>query len=131
MNSRYILIGAIIAAVSVASLYTSVTQKPKIVHNAGNAIPGEIEIREILSHEGGGIHGYNRVSGMLTDILREQKRLFKNANGDVPNEIADSVEAMVNDAGLYASQNDYGKCFKSLEEALDTLTIEMAKLNGK
>lgn len=114
-----------------ASLYTSVSHAPKHERHTGKAIPGEIEIREILAREGGGIHGYNRVSGMLTDILREQKRLFKNAHGDVPNEIADRVEVMVNDAGLYASQKNYDKCYRSLEEALDTLAIAITELNGE
>ncbi len=74
---------------------------------------------------------YNRISGMLTDLLREQKRLFTEKKQAGKNEITTKIEELLNDASLSASERDYGQAYKILDGAHETLTESLKDLSKK
>lgn len=86
------------------------------------------EIKATLASEKNLIH-YNRVSGMICDLLREQKRLFAlQGNGD--DGPASRVEELLNEAGLFASEDKYTDAFQVLETAHETVMQYLRQMNG-
>ena len=75
--------------------------------------------------------GSNRINGMLTELLREQKKLFTAKKGTGKNETALKIENLMNEASLTASKSDYHKTFKILDDAHETLMESIRQLLGK
>ncbi len=87
------------------------------------------EIRNELSLKRNLIN-FNRASGMLSDVLREQKRVFIANKADKKNEIALKVEELMNEASLFASQDNYDKSFDILQTVHGILLASIKELNG-
>lgn len=85
------------------------------------------EIRATLASEKNLTH-YNRVSGMLCDLLREQKRLYA-LQGAGNNGLASRVEELLNEAGLFASEEDYKDAFQVLATAHETIMQSLRQMN--
>lgn len=73
----------------------------------------------------------NRVSGMLTDVLREQKLLFVEKNGNKLNTVARKSEDLLSESNLYASMGDYDGCYKAMQTVYDLLKESYSKLSEK
>lgn len=74
---------------------------------------------------------FNRISGMLSSLLLEQKRLFTLTKGNGKNETALKVEALLNEAALFASQNMYDDSFKTLDDAHETIAKSLREMAPK
>ncbi len=74
------------------------------------------------------ITNYQRISGMISDLLRIQREEFNSRKTPGENIAAIQVEDQINTAGLYASQSDFENCFVSLETALDMVIEALGKL---
>ncbi len=72
---------------------------------------------------------FNRASGLLTDILREQKRVFRASNASGANKTSLNAENLLNEANLHASQDNYDEAYKALEAANKILLESIEKLN--
>ncbi len=72
---------------------------------------------------------FNRASGLLTDILREQKRLFSIQNSSGTNKISLKAENLLNEANMHASEENYDKGYEALETANKILLESIEKLN--
>ncbi len=77
------------------------------------------------------IVNYNRISGMLTDLLREHKRLFRLTGRTGNNEIVVKVEGLLNEAGLYASQNDNEKAYEIMDIAHKIIMESLKQMVGE
>lgn len=60
---------------------------------------------------------FNRLSGLLTDLLREQKRIYFNSNGVGVNQECLKAEELLNEANLLAAQSKYDEGFEVMKEA--------------
>ncbi len=87
------------------------------------------EIKGRLASEGN-FAGYNRIIGMLSDLLREQRRLFIEKHGAMRNDIALETEKEMNEASLYASQSQYRKCYKALDATHEKIMSSIISLNS-
>lgn len=72
---------------------------------------------------------FNKVSGMLSTTLREQKRLFIAKKGGQKNETALKVENLINEASLFASQHNYKESLKILETVHNIIMTSLKELN--
>ena len=73
---------------------------------------------------------FYKVSGMLTDVLREQKRLYTEKVGTGKNDVALAVEDMINEANLSASQADYDTSYDALGKAHETILASIRQLHS-
>ncbi len=71
----------------------------------------------------------NRLGGLLTDLMREQKRVFFKLNGAAKNRVIMETEALLSEANLYSSQNDFNEAFRLLEQAYRKLLASLDQLN--
>lgn len=102
--------------------------KPPAVHNQASVKnSGEEEIRSLIAGTGNLIT-YSRLSGLINDILREQKRLFMERHINEMNTVSMDAEETVNEAALYASERNFKDSFKKLEKAYDMLAVSIADL---
>lgn len=88
---------------------------------------GYNEIEEILAGPGN-FASHNRSMGMISDLLRVQKRLFIEKHGNILNEVAGKTEELINEGSLYASEQNYVDCFKSYSKALNIVRDSIEKL---
>ena len=72
---------------------------------------------------------FNKVSGMLSTTLREQKRLFIAKRGEQKNETAFKAENLINEASLFASQHNYTKSLTILATVHDMIMASLEELN--
>lgn len=72
---------------------------------------------------------FNKVSGMLSTTLKEQKRLFIAKNGDQKNETAWKAENLINEASLFASQSNYNESLKVLETVHNMIMTSLKELH--
>jgi len=84
-------------------------------------------IRKELSLEKNLVN-FNRASGMLTDILREQKRIFTESKAKGKNMTAMKVEDLINEANMHVSQGNYTDGYKMLETVHAILLDSIARL---
>ena len=90
------------------------------------------EIRGLLSSkENTNFYIYSRISGLLTDLLREQKRLFLLTGRTGKNEVIVKCEGLLNEAGLYASQKDYKNVFKVMDNVHKIIMESIEQMVGK
>lgn len=84
---------------------------------------GSYSLAEIKSELAGerNIINFNRVSGMLTDVLRLRKQAQAKDGGPGDAKRFLEVEEHLNAAGLFASQSQYDECYESLEAAYEML----------
>ena len=73
----------------------------------------------------------NRVSGMLSDVLRTQKLLFVEKNGNKLNTVARKSENLLSESNLYASMGDYDGCYKAMQTVYDLLKESYLELGKK
>jgi len=88
------------------------------------------EIKAELSSKKNLIH-FNRIGGLMSDLLREQKRLFTLTNGNVENETAIKIEALLNEAAMFASQESYDEAFKTLDNAHELAMKSLMEMSQK
>jgi len=100
------------------------TQAGKKDSYAYNEIKSELSSKKDLIQ-------FNRVSGLLSDLLREQKRLFIATKGNGKNETAMKIEAMLNEAALFASQSSYGDAFKTLDNTHEVVAESLNEMAPK
>ncbi|MGK7344226.1 MAG: hypothetical protein ACNS63_00245 [Candidatus Nitrospinota bacterium M3_3B_026] len=84
---------------------------------------GSYSMEEIKSELAGerNILSFNRLSGMLTDVLRLQKQAHAKNGGTRGAKRFLEVEEHLNAAGMFASQSQYDECYERLEAAYETL----------
>lgn len=70
----------------------------------------------------------NKITGMLSTTLREQKKLFIAKKGDKKNETALKAENLINEASLFASQRNYNESFKILENVHNMIMTSLKEL---
>ena len=58
---------------------------------------------------------------MLSDVLRKQKLLFVEKNGNKLNTVARKSENLLSESNLYASMGDYDGCYKAMQTVFDLL----------
>jgi hypothetical protein len=76
------------------------------------------------------MHGFNRASGVVTDLIRAvNNESPKTENPAEANEAIQTAEALVNDAGLSASQGEYEAGFELLNKAARIILEIIAKIN--
>jgi len=100
---------------------------PAGVGHINNANYAYDEIKKHLASEGN-FSGYNRIIGMLSDLLREQRRLFMEKYGAKKNDMALKAEEEMNKASVYASQNQYKKCYKALDDIHEKIMTSIINL---
>ena len=88
----------------------------------------DVRIREELALKKNLIT-FNKVSGMLSTTLREQKRLFIAKKGEQKNETAFKAENLLNEASLFASQHNYDKSLKILGTVHNMIITSLEELN--
>lgn len=77
---------------------------------------------------------FNRASGILGDLLREQRRLFSAKYSGVTDETAEKAEEIMNEANLLGAQKQYDEAYAALEKAfaiLSTSIKELVATSGK
>jgi len=111
---------ALIAVIAVFG-FLSIVSAPAYAQSENDIRHAKDQIEAEMARDRN-LTSYNRVSGLLTDLLRDQKRLAANAGDMKNNENFAKAEDYLNEAGLYASQNNYDDCFKSMQAAFDILT---------
>lgn len=72
---------------------------------------------------------FNRISGLLTDLLREQKRAYTALYGDKMNQARMNVENLINEASYYESQKMREESFQTLHKAYDELRASLEELH--
>lgn len=73
---------------------------------------------------------FNRISGLLTDLLREQKRAYIALHGDKMNQARINVENLINEASYYESQKMREESFQTLHKAYEELLASLKQLNN-
>lgn len=76
------------------------------------------------------LHHFNRLSGLMTDLLKAQRKLFSMKREGESNEVGDRVEDLINDAGLLASQQNYDDSFVTLENAFNIITTSLKAMGA-
>jgi hypothetical protein len=71
----------------------------------------------------------NRLGGLLTDLLHEQKRVFSARNGAAENRVVREAENLLNEAGIYISQNDFDEAFRLMEQAYREIIASLEKMS--
>jgi len=100
------------------------TQADKKYSYAYNEIKGELSSKKDLIQ-------FNRISGMLSNLLQEQKRLFTATKGNGKNETAMKIEALLNEAALFASQSSYDDAFKTLDNTHEVVAKSLNEMAPK
>ncbi|MFQ5432721.1 MAG: hypothetical protein ACE5EN_09460 [Nitrospinota bacterium] len=88
------------------------------------------EIKEELSSKKDVIH-FNRISGLLSDLLREQKRMFHIINGKEKNETALKIETLLNKAAMFASQSNYDDAYHTLDVTHEVVAKSLNEMASK
>ncbi len=88
------------------------------------------EIQDELYAERNLIH-YIRLSGLLTDMLREQRRVFLANKGAEENGISLKAEEFLNEASILASQEMYDESFKVMEKAFYMMSESMKEMSSE
>ena len=88
------------------------------------------EIKSELSSRKDMIH-FSKASGMLSNVLREQKLMFIATKGHVKNETGLRIEALLNEAAMFASQKRYDEAFKTLGDAHEAVVKSMKEMAPK
>ena len=86
-----------------------------------NKIKGELSSKKDMIH-------FSRVSGQLSNILREQKRLFTSTKGTEKNETALKIETLLNEAAMFASSKNYDDAFIILHDAHEEVAKSLEEL---
>jgi len=73
----------------------------------------------------------NRLGGLLTDLMREQKRVFFSRNGAAKNRVIMDTEALLSEANLYSSQNDFDEAFRLMEQAYRKIVASLEKMSRR
>jgi len=73
----------------------------------------------------------NRLGGLLTDLMREQKRVFFKRNGAEENQIIMETENLLNEANLHISQNDFDEAFRLMEQAYSKIVASLEQMSGQ
>lgn len=73
---------------------------------------------------------FNRASGILGDLLREERRLFSAKNSGASDETAEKAEEIMNEANLLGAQARYDEAYVSLEKAFAILSASIKELAG-
>lgn len=101
-------------AISAALSFALMASAPA---NAGEGAQfTEAEVAQGLTAERNLTH-YIHLSGILTDLLREQKRMYHINHQGGFNPVAEDVENLLNEAGMAASQNDFDAAWTSMEKS--------------
>jgi len=89
---------------------------PRPADAAGTASYSGKEIVETLAGPRN-VATMNRLTGLITDLLRAQKSAFTAARGERKNDVAITVEGLINEASLSASQGLFDEGFATMEKA--------------
>jgi len=73
----------------------------------------------------------NRLGGLLTDLMREQKRMFFKRNGAVKNQVIMETENLLSEANLQISRNDFDEAFSLMEQAYRKIVASLEKMSRK
>ncbi|VAX21875.1 hypothetical protein MNBD_NITROSPINAE02-1116 [hydrothermal vent metagenome] len=98
-----------------------------VAQSAKSVSFGDDTIKTLLAGKKS-IYNYNRVSGMMSSMLRAQRELFKKRNGDKVNEISKNAEDMMNSASMHASTNNFDNSYKELETAYKIIAASLKEL---
>lgn len=105
--------------------------KPSALHKKNaTKLYGEDEIRALIAGNGD-FSSYSRLSGLINDILREQRTLFMKHRVDGANTISLDAEELMNQAALQASEDNYIESFNGLSKAFDILAVSISDLQSK
>ncbi len=88
------------------------------------------EIRDALSSKKDMIR-FSRASGLLSSLLREQKRLFTSTKGTGKNEAALKIEGLLNEAAMFASSKNYDDAYIILHNAHEVVSKSLEELAPK
>jgi len=70
----------------------------------------------------------NRLGGLLTDLMREQKRIFFKRNGAATNHVIMETENLLSKANLQISQNNFDEAFRLMEQAYREIIGSLEKM---
>lgn len=101
--------------------------KETMAQSTGSVSFADDKIKTLLAGKKS-IYNYNRVSGMMADMLSIQRNLFKKRNGDKANNASKTVEDMMNSASMHASTNDFENGYKDLEAAYEIISASLKEL---
>ncbi len=87
------------------------------------------EIKAIISSKKN-ITNFNRIIGMISDLLRIHRQESASTNKGGGIEIAMKVEDLLNEASMFASQDNFDDSYKSLDDALEVIIDSLHKLPG-
>jgi methylase of polypeptide subunit release factors len=108
----------------------SASKTPVHSKQTSENIYGEKEIRALIAGSGD-FSTYSRLSGLINDILREQKLLFMKHRLNDANTVSMDAEEFVNKAALYASEDNYKDSFNNLGKAFDILAVSVSDLRSR
>ena len=73
---------------------------------------------------------FNRASGILGDLVREERRLFSAKNSGATDKTAEKAEEIMNEASLLGAQTKYDEAYAALEKAFAILSTSIKELVG-
>jgi len=129
----FLIVPIIILSAGVSSgesKYKSAPKPSPYNKQVSTNIYGESEIRSLIAGNGD-FSSYNRLSGLINDIFREQKLLFMKNNQDKNNSVSKDASDLINEAALYASEDNYKDSFSRLGKAFDILAVSVSNLQSK
>ncbi len=114
-------------------MFTSLSAYPQYARSepqpVGYYANAHKEIKAIISSKKD-ITNFNRIIGMISDLLRIHRQESVSTHKGGRNEIAAKVEDLLNEASMFASQDDFDKSYKSLDDALEVIIDSLHKLPG-
>ncbi|MDH5478595.1 MAG: hypothetical protein OEY50_09710 [Nitrospinota bacterium] len=113
----------IFAALLAFSLLAAPAMAEKITVKS-DEISAALEMRKNMG-------GYIRLSGILTDILRNLKTGYANNPAAADTAVAQEAEDLLNEAGLAVSQDDYEESFAILKKATDLILGAIDRYNSR
>jgi hypothetical protein len=124
MNRRYIL--SALLAVALAG-------HPVVAHSAEKSAESFVYTEAVYRDELSlprNMSSFNRASGILGDLVREERRLFSAKNSGVNDDTADKAEEILNEASLLGAQTKYDEAYAALEKAFAMLSTSIKELVG-
>jgi tetratricopeptide (TPR) repeat protein len=104
---------------------------PVIAHSAENSAESFVYTEEVYRAQLAlprNMSSFNRASGILGDLVREERRLFSAKNSGATDETAEKAEEIMNEANLLGAQRQYDEAYAALEKAFATLSTSIKEL---
>jgi hypothetical protein len=106
---------------------------PAIAHSAENSAESFVFTEEVYRAELAlprNMSSFNRASGILGDLVREERRLFSAKNSGATDKTAEKAEEIMNEASLLGAQTKYDEAYAALEKAFAILSTSIKELVG-